>query len=61
MILPEHNGCGHVRLQLRADTERFYSVNKPASGVGNCDGAVPANNCISSAVVARRIIRRFFE
>jgi hypothetical protein len=49
-----------VRLQLRADTERFYSVNKPAGKVVDCNNAA-AGDCISSAVVARRIIRNFFE
>jgi hypothetical protein len=64
LVLPQFNGCGHVRLQLNATFEPFYSVDKQATPVRSCSPGnnvvVPAENCISSAFLARRIIRNFF-
>ena len=55
----EFNGCGHVRLQLDATRERFYSVdNSIKSTVEPCNAEL--TTCIRSSFVASRMIKNFF-
>lgn len=62
LVKPEHNGCGHIRLQLNETMAPYYSVkrNGPlAADVSNCVGFSGA--CISSTPIAQRIITKFFQ
>lgn len=63
LVLPAHNGCGHVRLQLDDATAKYYGVRTtggPSGDIANCDGQLAAN-CISAKPLAEFIIKKYFR
>lgn len=63
LVLPAHNGCGHVRLQLDDATAKYYGVRTtggPSGDIANCDGQLAAN-LISAKPLAEFIIKKYFR